>query len=589
MSSTIARPDAAADDRVGACDQVVLEALAGTDHKKLALRVVVLASLWFLVGGLLALVIRVELTEPGMQLMDRDAYNQAFTMHGSTMIYLVIAPLALALGLYLVPLQVGAADLARPRVALLGVWLYALGGLIMWSGVLTRNGTGKATWIGLDPLSQTPWTMGAGQSLWMAGVLLAVGGMILLAACIFFTILRRRAPGMTMLRIPVFCWAMFITCLLVLVGFPALEVALGAQLAERHVPALDNVLEPIPYQHLFWFYGHPVVYVMFFPFLGAVAEVIATFAGRRFFGYRALVLSLLFFSGLSMAAWGHHMLQTGQIVTGLFALTSTLLIVPAGMDYFAMAATLYGGRIRLTVPMLFALGFALQFLFGGVTGIWLASPTLDSHVHDGYFVVAHFHYTLFAGSLFGAFAAVYYWWPKVFGWTLLEGVGKLHFWLLVVAANVTFFPMFLLGQEGMVRRIADYPRGLGWELYNRIETAGAFLIAIALLVFAWNVVSSYRRRTPAGDDPWEGQTLEWATSSPPPRHNFDRPLPPIRSYAPLLDLRLARAGAPSALGDDEPLAGDAEGGAFDVQRGVGLAGERTVAGGSGREEDGGAR
>jgi len=243
--------------------------------------------------------------------------------------------------------------------------------------------------------------------------------------------------------------------------------------------------------------------------------------------YRALVLSLLLFSGLSMAAWGHHMLQTGQIVTGLFALTSTLLILPAGMDYFAMAATLYGGRIRLTVPMLFALGFALQFLIGGVTGIWLASPTLDSHVHDGYFVVAHFHYTLFAGSLFGAFAAIYYWWPKVFGWTLREGVGKVHFWLLVVAANVTFFPMFLLGQEGMVRRIADYPAGLGWELYSRIETASALLIAIALLVFAWNVVSSNRRRAPAGDDPWLDQTLEWAISSPPPRH-YDGPFSPLR-------------------------------------------------------------
>lgn len=584
MSGAIAHPDPR-DDPIGASDRGVLGALAATDHKKLAAGVVAIASLWFLIGGLLALVIRVELTEPGMQLVDRDAYNQAFTMHGSTMIYLVIAPLALALGLYIVPLHVGAADLARPRVALLGFWLYALGGLIMWSGILTRNGAGKATWIGLDPLSQTPWTTGAGQSLWMAGVLLAVGGLILLAACILFTILHRRAPGMTMLRISVFCWAMLITCLLVLVGFPALEVALGAQLLERHVPALGNVLEPIPYQHLFWFYGHPVVYVMFFPFLGAVAEVISTFAGRRFFGYRVLVLSLLLFSGLSMAAWGHHMLQTGQIVTGLFALTSTLLILPAGMDYFAMAATLYGGRIRLTVPMLFALGFALQFLIGGVTGIWLASPTLDSHVHDGYFVVTHFHYTLFAGSLFGAFAAIYYWWPKVFGWMLRERLGKVHFWLLVVAANVTFFPMFLLGQDGMVRRIADYPAGLGWELYNRIETAGAFLIAIALLVFAWNVLWSHRRRTSAGDDPWEGLTLEWATSSPPPRHNFDRPLPPIRSYAPLLDLRLARAGTPSALGDDEPLAGHAEGGTFDVQRGPGLAGERSVAGRSGREED----
>jgi cytochrome c oxidase subunit I len=293
---------------------------------------------------------------------------------------------------------------------------------------------------------------------------------------------------------------------------------------------------PIAYQHLFWFYGHPVVYVMFFPFVGAVAEVVAVFSRRRFFGYEAMVLSLLTFAGLSMSVWAHHMFATGQVPNQYFSLTSTALVVAAGIEYFDVIATLIGGSILLRTPMLFALGFLLQFLIGGLTGVIVASPPLDYHVHDSYFVVAHFHYTLFAGSLFGLFAGVYYWFPKVTGAMLRESLGKLHFWLMAAGANLTFFPMFLLGQDGMPRRVADYSPEAGFTGENRLATLGAFVIALGIAVFIWNLVVSLRDREPAGDDPWEGHSLEWFTTSPPPRHNF-RSLPPIRSFTPLFDLR----------------------------------------------------
>jgi cytochrome c oxidase subunit 1 len=274
---------------------------------------------------------------------------------------------------------------------------------------------------------------------------------------------------------------------------------------------------------------------MFFPFVGAVAEVVAVFSRRKFFGYRGLVLSLLVFAAVSMSVWAHHMFATGQVTNKYFSLTSTMLIVPAGLEYFALLGTLIGGSIVLRTPMLFALGFMAQFLIGGLSGIFVASPPLDYHAHDTYMIVAHFHYTLFAGSMFGLFAGAYYWFPKATGALLREGLGKLHFWLMAIGANLTFMPMFFLGYDGMPRRVADYTSADGWTTLNRLATVGAFLIAISIAVFIVNAVLSLRRREPAGDDPWEGHTLEWATASPPPEHNFDA-LPPIRSYAPLFDL-----------------------------------------------------
>jgi cytochrome c oxidase subunit I len=517
--------------------------LFGTDHKSVAVRTFGTAFGFFLAGGVLALLMRYELARPGMQLVSRDGYNQLFTMHGSTMIYFFVTPVALSLGTYLVPLQVGAAEIAAPRINLAGFWLFVLGGLIAWSSFLTRNGAGSAAWTAEFPQSNTSGTPGEGMDLWIVGVSLGVLGTLLLGACILATIIGRRAPGMTMLRVPVFSWAMLVTCLMVVTSFPALLVAMGGLLLERHgVSVYPGAYGAAAYQDLFWFYGHPVVYVMFFPFMGAALQVMAALSRRRLFGYKGVTLSLLAFAALSMSVWGHHMFTTGQVSNDYFSLTSTMLAVPAGLEYVSAIGTLIGGSLLLRTPMLFAIGFFVQFLVGGLTGIYVGSPPLDYHVHDSYFVVAHFHYTLLAGSVFGLFAGLYFWWPKVTGYLLREGLGKLHFWVFVVGTNLTFVPQFVVGYDGMPRRIANYSPADGWTTGNTISTVGAFVIALSLAIFLVNVVVSWLAQRPAGADPWEAQTLEWATTSPPPRHNFEAPLPPVRSAEPLVDLREAVRG-----------------------------------------------
>ena len=512
--------------------------LFATDHKAVAVRTFVLAFVFFLGGGALALLMRTELMAPGMQVTSRTGYDQMFSMHGATMIYLFVTPVALALGTYFVPLQVGAAEIAGPRVNLLGFWLYALGGLIVWLSWFPRNGAGQAAWTAEYPFSDSTSLPGTGMDIWIVGVSLATVGAILWAGCQLATIVARRAPGMTLLRMPVFTWAMLATCLMTVASFPSLLGAMGGLLLDRHgVEVFPGAGGAAAYQHLFWFYGHPVVYTMFFPFVGVALEILATFSRRRVFGYKGVALSLLAFAALSSAVWGHHMFTTGQVSNLYFSLTSHMLAVPAGMEYVAAIGTLIGGALLLRTPMLFALGFFAQFLIGGLTGIYVASPPLDYHVHDSYFVVAHFHYTLFAGSVFGLFAAIYHWWPKVTGIMLGERLGKLQFWLLVLGTNLTFFPMFLVGYDGMPRRVADYRASDGWTGLNLLETLGSYVVALGMLAFAANVVVSWLAARPAGPDPWGGQTLEWATSSPPPRHNFDGPLPPIRSAEPLMDLR----------------------------------------------------
>jgi cytochrome c oxidase subunit 1 len=530
--------------------------IATTDHKRIALRMAAVSFAFFLLAGVFALLMRGELAEPGRQIVSGAAYDQLFTMHGSTMVYLVVTPLALAVGLYFVPLQIGAAEVAAPRLTLGGHWLIIAGGLTMYAGFLTERGAGRAGWTGYFPLSGESATPGTGMDLWLLGVILAITGTFIVAGALLATIVRLRAPGMTMLRLPVFTWAMLATSLMTVMALPAVVVAMALVFADRHLGGVLGGSEgPITYQHLFWFYAHPVVYVMFFPFLGIVAEVVATFSARRIFGYRAIVLGLLAFTGLSMSVWAHHMFTTGAVTNEYFSLTSTMLVVPAGTEYFAVIATMIGGSILLRTPMLFALGFLALFLIGGLSGVWVASPPLDYHAQDSYFVVAHFHYTLFAGSLFGLFAGVYYWFPKVTGALLREGLGRIHFALLFVGANLTFFPMFLLGQDGMPRRVSDYLPSDGWEGLNVVATAGSLLIALGVIAFIANLVVSLRDRQPAGDDPWEGQTLEWATTSPPPRFNFTA-LPPISSYAPLLDRRQERE-ARQRLGVERATTGDA--------------------------------
>ncbi|MBO0768315.1 MAG: cbb3-type cytochrome c oxidase subunit I [Solirubrobacterales bacterium] len=515
-----------------------LGAALSTDHKRIGLNLGLLSLLFFLLGGAFALLMRGQLASPDNRFLSDGAYDQLFTMHGSTMIYLFVTPMALALALYLVPLQIGASGLSMPRLALGGFWVWLLGGLTMQSGWFTGDGAGRDGWAAYAPLSNGTNTPGAGQDLWVLGVLLAALGLLLIACSLMATIARRRAPGMTLLRMPVFTWTELVTVLMVIGAFPVLLVALALLYVDRHGGHIfTGFTGSIDYQNLFWFFGHPVVYVMFFPYLGAAAEAVAVSSHKRWFGYTPFVVSLMAFAALSMSVWSHHMFVTGGVTNQYFAFTSTLLVVPAGIEYFDLIGTMLGGSIVLRCSMLFALAFFIQFMVGGLSGIFVASPVLDYHAYGSYMVVAHFHYTLFAGSVFGFFAGVYHWFPKLTGARLRESLGRVQLVLMVLGTNATFFPMFLLGNQGMSRRVARYPQHPGWATLNQIETVGAVLIAIAVAVFLANVVVSLRRRQTAGDDPWLGHTLEWATSSPPPAENFREPLPPIRSYAPLLDQR----------------------------------------------------
>ena len=522
-----------------------LGAAVSTDHKRMGLTLGVCSLLFFLLGGVFALLMRTQLAQADMHFVSDNSYDQLFTMHGSTMIYLFVTPMAIALAMYLVPLQIGAVNLSGARLALAGLWTWLCGGLVMQQGWFASGGAGRDGWTSIAPLSNGTNTPGVGQDLWVIGVILAAAGMLAMAACVLATVARRRARGMSLLRMPVFTWTALISVLMVVAAFPILVLAMVLLYIDRHGGHIfTGFAGAIDYQDLFWFFGHPVVYVMFFPYLGSAAEAIAVNSHKRWFGYTAFVASIMAFAALSMAVWSHHMYVTGGVTNQYFAFTSTLLLVPAGIEYFDVVGTLIGGSIVLRTSMLFALTFFIQFLIGGLSGIFVASPVLDYQAYGTYIVVAHFHYTLFAGSIFGFFAGVYHWFPKFTGALLRESLGKLQLILMVIGTNLTFFPMFFLGNEGMPRRVSRYPTHPGWGTLNLLETIGAGIIALGVLVFLVNVVVSLRRRVAAGDDPWLGHTLEWATGSPPPPLNFERPLPPIRSYAPLLDLREARFGRP---------------------------------------------
>jgi cytochrome c oxidase subunit 1 len=513
---------------------------ASRDHKRIGLLTIGTALVLFLLMGAFALTMRAQLAQPDEHLISAKLYDQLFTIHGSGMIYLVVTPIAIGLGVYVVPLQVGAPVIAAPRLTLFGYWLYAFGALCILSGFLTSDGAAADGWTAYVPLSDSAHSPGVGMDFWILGTGLATIGMLFQSGTVLWTALRMRAPRMSLLRVPVFTWSMVVTSLMVLMAFPSLLAALGLLAIGRvHPQIFHHNMWNIGYQHLFWFYGHPVVYVMFFPFVGAVAEVLSTFARRRYFGYAPTVLSLLLFAALSMSVWGHHMFTTGQAADDYYSLTSTMLAIPAGLEYFGFIGTLIGGRFVYRTPMLFALAFLPQFLVGGLTGIMVSTPALDEHFQDSFFVVAHFHYTLFAGSVFGLFAGLYYWFPKMTGLMYDERLGRLHFILMVIGTNVTFLPMFWLGFKGMPRRVSTYPADSGFGTLNLIATIGAFILGLSMLVLLYNVALTVLRRVPAPDDPWGGTTVEWATASPPPRFNYDadHPLPPITSYAPLLDLR----------------------------------------------------
>ncbi len=523
--------------------QGLLGLLTTTDHKVIGLAYVVTALGFFLLGGALATVVRAELYSPGTQIVEPGAYNQVFTMHGSVMIYLFIVPMAFGLANYLVPLQIGAREMAFPRLNALGYWLFLFGGLTMIAGFATADGPPAFGWTAYAPLSEAIRSPAIGNDLWLLSIVLTGTGTITAAVNVIATTLAMRAPGMSMFRMPIFTWNMMVTSVLVLIAFPVLTSAAVMMLADRNLGAqvfqVDGGGQPILWQHLFWFFGHPEVYIAALPFFGIVTEVLAVFSSRPVFGYRGLVLATLTIASLSVGVWAHHMFTTGAVQVDYFSALSLLIAVPTGVKFFNWIGTMWGGRLTFPTPMLFCLGFLTLFLLGGLTGVLLALPALDVQLHDSYFVVAHFHYVMFGGSAFAMYAGIYYWFPKAFGRMLHEGWGRLHFAMTFVGFNTTFLVQHVLGAEGMPRRVADYLPSDGWTTLNRISTVGAFIMAASVFPLAWNVYRTLRRGEPAGDDPWGGQTLEWATTSPPPPHNFDS-LPPIRSNRPVWDLRHPR-------------------------------------------------
>jgi cytochrome c oxidase subunit 1 len=518
----------------------LLRWITTTDHKLIGLSYIVTSLLFFALGGLLALGLRTELADPDQSFLNPETYNQFFTMHGSVMVYLFAVPFGFGLANYLVPLQIGAPDMAFPRLNALGYWMYLFGGTVMVSGFLTAGGSASFGWFAYAPLSGATYSPGVGPDLWIIGVVVTSTSGVLTAVNLITTIVMLRAPGMTMFRMPIFTWNMLVVSVMVLMAFPVLTSALAMLFADRHLGAhIFEVSEdgtPVLWQHLFWFFGHPEVYIIALPFFGVITEIIPVFSRRPVFAYRGLILATLAIGGLSVGVWAHHMFATGVVLLPFFSALSLLIAVPTGVKFFNWIGTMWKGQIRFATPMLFVIGGIVVFLLGGLTGVLQALAPVDFSVTDTYFVVAHMHYVIFGTAGFAGFAAIYYWFPKFTGKMMNERLGKWHFWLLFIGVNTTFLVQHELGLRGMPRRVVDYGKDDGFTTLNVISTVGSYIIGVAVLLFAINVVMSLRKGPPAGDDPWGGQTLEWWTTSPPAEHNFDS-LPPIRSERPVWDAR----------------------------------------------------
>ncbi|MBB5870165.1 cytochrome c oxidase subunit 1 [Allocatelliglobosispora scoriae] len=515
--------------------------LRTTDAKQIGLMYLVTSFVFFMIGGLMALLMRGELAQPGMQFLSPEQYNQLFTMHGTIMLLFFATPIVFAFANFIVPLQIGAPDVSFPRLNAFAYWLYAFGGTIAITGFITPGGAADFGWFAYAPLNSAVNSPGPGGDLWITGLAISGLGTILGAVNMVTTIITLRAPGMTMFRMSIFTWNILVTSLLVLMVFPLLAAALFALLADRKLGAhvFDSSTNgPMLWQHLFWFFGHPEVYIVALPFFGIISEVIPVFSRKPIFGYKGLVAATLMIAALSMSVWAHHMFATGQVLLPFFSFLSFLIAVPTGMKFFNWIGTMWRGQITFETPMLFAIGFLVTFLFGGLSGVLLASPPIDFHVSDSYFVVAHFHYVLFGTIVFAVYSGVYFWFPKMFGRMLDERLGKVHFWLTTIGFHGTFLVQHWLGTQGMPRRYADYLKEDGFTFLNTFSTIGAFILGASTLPFLYNVWKSYRAgRLVTVDDPWGfGASLEWATSCPPPLRNFDT-MPRIRSERPAFDAK----------------------------------------------------
>jgi len=513
--------------------------LTTTDHKRIGHLYLITTFVWFLFGGLLALIMRAELARPGLQFVSVEQYNQLFTMHGTIMLLMFATPLFVGFANVIMPLQIGAADVAFPRMNMLSYWLYIFGALMATAGFLTPGGAASFGWTAYAPLSSTEFSPGIGSDLWVMGLAVSGIGTILGGVNFITTILCMRAPGMTMFRMPIFTWNVLLTSVLVLLAFPPFAAALLGLQADRRFGALIFAPEnggAMLWQHLFWFFGHPEVYILALPFFGIVTEILPVFSRKPVFGYKGLIAATIAIAALSVAVWAHHLYATGQVLLPFFSFMTFLIGVPTGVKFFNWIGTMWGGSVSFDTPMLWVLGFLITFLFGGLTGIILASPPLDFAVSASYFVVAHFHYVIFGTVVFAMFGGFYFWWPKMTGRMLNEPLGKIHFWTLFFGFHITFLIQHWLGIVGMPRRYADYLATDGFTAMNMISTVGAFLLAFSNIPFFINVWITRKAPLVGVDDPWGyGGSLEWATSCPPPRHNFTS-MPRIRSERPAFDL-----------------------------------------------------